>query len=112
MTSLPVMRNGSILPHDPPGIRFCPSRYTTFSGVQHILCLVFFSFVYFSSCVHYVASVSGLSIFDCPLVFFIVYLVASFYFIDVITSFRIDLSSVMKKNSNMNWLRSHIEFAK
>jgi hypothetical protein len=97
VTSLPVMRNGPILPHDPPEIRFCPSRYTTYSGVQHTLCLVFYSFVYFLSCVHYVASFSGLSIFDCPLVFFIVYLVASFYFIDDITSFRIDLSPVMKK---------------
>jgi len=66
-----------------------------YSGVQHILCL--FQFFFFSSCVHYVASFSRLSIFDCPLIFFNVYLAASFYFIDGVTSFRIDLSPVMKK---------------
>ena len=39
-------------------------RLFTYSGVQHILCkfFVFFS----SSCVPYVASFSGLLIFDCP----------------------------------------------
>ena len=35
------------------------------SGVQHILCCVF-CFVFFSSCVPYVASFSALSIFGCP----------------------------------------------
>jgi uncharacterized membrane protein len=32
-------------------------------GVHHILCC---AFVLFLSCVHYVASFSGMSIFDCP----------------------------------------------
>jgi len=35
-----------------------------YSGVQHILCCVLFSFS--SSCVPYVASFSELSIFGCP----------------------------------------------
>jgi hypothetical protein len=34
------------------------------SGVQHILCCVLFSFLL--PCAPYVASFSGLSIFDCP----------------------------------------------
>jgi len=33
-------------------------------GVEHILCCVLFCFS--SSCVHYVAKFSGLSIFNCP----------------------------------------------
>jgi len=35
-----------------------------YSGVQHILCCVFVLFV--SSCVPYVASFSGVSLFNCP----------------------------------------------
>ena len=35
-----------------------------YSGVQHILCSVLFSFS--SSCVPYIASFSGLYFFDCP----------------------------------------------
>jgi hypothetical protein len=37
----------------------------TYSGVQRILCCVFDLFFFFSSsCLHYVACLSGLSIFD------------------------------------------------
>jgi uncharacterized membrane protein len=35
-------------------------------GVQHILCCVVFLVCFSSSCVSYVDSFSGLSIFDCP----------------------------------------------
>ena len=44
----------------------------TYSGVQHILSCVLFSFS--SSYVPYVASFSGLSCFDCPSVFYDIYL--------------------------------------
>ena len=59
-------------------------RLFSYSGVQHILCcfcFVFLRLVYLmlpvslcfsSSCVPYVASFSGLSIFDYPLCIFIV----------------------------------------
>jgi hypothetical protein len=36
-----------------------------YNGVQHILCCVLL-FCLSSSCVHYLASFSGLSILDCP----------------------------------------------
>jgi hypothetical protein len=38
-----------------------------YSGVQHILCCVFVFLFLSSSCVPYVASFSGLFIFDCPI---------------------------------------------
>ena len=38
----------------------------TYSGVHHILCCVF---IFYSSCVPYVASFSILSIFDCPFIY-------------------------------------------
>jgi uncharacterized membrane protein len=38
----------------------------TYSDVQHILSCVFVCFVFLRLCVHYVASFSGLSIFDFP----------------------------------------------
>jgi len=46
------------------------------SSVQHILCCIFcFVLGVSSSCVPYVASFSGLSIFDCPSIFSNVYLI-------------------------------------
>ena len=49
-------------------------RLLVYSGVQHILCCVFVVF-FLSSCVPYVSSFSGLSIFFyCPSVFSNVYL--------------------------------------
>ena len=41
-----------------------------YNDVQDILCILF---CFSTSCVPYVASFSGLSIFDCPSVFFSIY---------------------------------------
>jgi len=38
----------------------------TLSGVRHTLCCIVLLFCFSSSCVPYVASFFGLSIFDCP----------------------------------------------
>ena len=53
-------------------------------GIQHILCCVFVLF--FSFCVPYVASFSGLSIFDCQAVIFNVHLPSAWIILRDITS--------------------------
>jgi len=58
---------GSSLPHVVVGwlmSYLCYLCLFAHSGVQHIYCVVFL-FCLFSSCVPYVASFSGLFIFDC-----------------------------------------------
>ena len=62
------------------------------SGVQHILCCGFGLFV-FVLCLVYVASFSGLSIFECPSVFSNIYIRHSrmFLFYLVITELQLSL---------------------